>query len=289
MDSLLRIAVRAGVLVTRGVACLLLLTVGLSAAEPRPLRALLVCGGCCHDYPIQKDLLKRGIEARARVVIDTVQQGGTSKESRIPLYENPNWAKGYDVVIHDECFGAVADTNWIARILAPHRAGLPGVNLHCAVHSYRAAPGELWQEYLGLRSMKHGKATPIRIRTIAPRHPILRDLGWSGWTTGNEELYNNVKVFSTATLLQRGAQAEDDYAVTWVNRYGSTRVFSTSLGHFNETVGDDRYLDLVTRGLLWACDRLDARHLKPRPGAPMRASAPAAAPTPGAAGTTPKE
>lgn len=91
---------------------------GVSAADPRPLRALLVCGGCCHDYPIQKDLLKRGIEARARVVVETVQQGGTSKESRIPLYENPDWAKGYDVVIHDECFGAVADTNWISRILA---------------------------------------------------------------------------------------------------------------------------------------------------------------------------
>jgi type 1 glutamine amidotransferase len=248
---------------------------GAFAADPRPLRALLVCGGCCHDYPIQKDLLKRGIEARARIVVETVQQGGTSKESRIPLYENPEWAKGYDVVIHDECFGAVADTNWISRILAPHKKGIPGVNLHCAVHSYRAAPGELWQEYLGLRSMKHGKATPIRIRTVDDRHPIIRGLGWREWLTGNEELYNNVKVFSTATVLQRGSQDEDDYAVTWVNRYGSTRVFSTSLGHFNETVGDDRYLDLVTRGVLWACDRLDAGHLKTiAPVPPLRSTSP---------------
>ena len=93
---------------------------GVSAAEPRVLRALLVCGGCCHDYPVQKDVLKRGIESRARITVDTVQQGGTSKESQIPLYENPNWAKGYDLVIHDECFGAVADTNWISRDLAPN-------------------------------------------------------------------------------------------------------------------------------------------------------------------------
>jgi len=221
---------------------------GVSAAEPRVLRALLVCGGCCHDYPVQKDVLKRGIESRARITVETVQQGGTSKESRIPLYDNPDWAEGYDVVIHDECFGAVADTQWISRILAPHRAGLPGVNLHCAVHSYRAAPGDLWQEYLGLRSMKHGKATPIRIRTVDPQHPIIRGLGWRDWLTGDEELYNNVMVFPTATVLQRGAQGEDDCAITWVNRYGSTRVFSTSLGHFNETVSDERYLDLVTRG-----------------------------------------
>ena len=252
---------------------------GAVAADLRPLRALLVCGGCCHDYPIQKDLLKQGIEARARIVVETVQQGGTSKESRIPLYENPDWAKGYDVVIHDECFGAVADTNWISRILAPHKAGLPGVNLHCAVHSYRAAPGDLWQEYLGLRSMKHGKAIPIRIRTVDDLHPIIRGLGWREWLTGNEELYNNVQVFPTTTVLQRGAQGEDDCAITWVNRYGKTRVFSTSLGHFNETVGDDRYLDLVTRGVLWACDRLDAHHLKSiAPVPPVRSTSPTTPP-----------
>jgi type 1 glutamine amidotransferase len=44
----------------------------------------------------------------------------------------------------------------------------------------------------------------------------------------------------------------------WTNQYGphKTRVFSTSLGHNNETVADDRYLDLVARGLLWATGRL---------------------------------
>jgi len=258
---------------------MLALTAGLSAAEIRPLRALLVCGGCCHDYPVQKDVLKKGIEARARVIVETVEQGGVSKESRIPLYESPDWAKGYDVVIHDECFGAVADTNWISRILAPHRAGLPGVNLHCAVHSYRAAPGELWQEYLGLRSMKHGKATPIQIRTVDNQHPIIRGLGWRDWLTGNEELYNNVKVFPSATVLQRGTQGDDDCAITWVNRYGSTRVFSTSLGHFNETVGDERYLDLVTRGVLWACDRLDSHNLRSIiPSPPVRSTSPITTP-----------
>jgi hypothetical protein len=35
------------------------------------------------------------------------------------------------------------------------------------------------------------------------------------------------------------------------------------LGHNNVTVGDDRYLDLVTRGLLWSVGKLDEAHLKP--------------------------
>lgn len=47
--------------------------------------------------------------------------------------------------------------------------------------------------------------------------------------------------------------------VVWTNRYGAnkTKIFSTTLGHNNETVADERYLDLVTRGLLWTLDKLD--------------------------------
>ena len=47
--------------------------------------------------------------------------------------------------------------------------------------------------------------------------------------------------------------------VVWSNEYGAnkTRVFSTTIGHNNATVEDARYLDLVTRGVLWACGKLD--------------------------------
>ncbi|MGI9108768.1 MAG: hypothetical protein ACR2KA_01920 [Opitutales bacterium] len=30
-------------------------------AEQKPLRVLVVAGGCCHDYANQKDILKKGI------------------------------------------------------------------------------------------------------------------------------------------------------------------------------------------------------------------------------------
>jgi type 1 glutamine amidotransferase len=45
--------------------------------------------------------------------------------------------------------------------------------------------------------------------------------------------------------------------VVWVNDFHGARVFSTTLGHNTETVGDPRYLDLVTRGLLWSVKRLE--------------------------------
>ncbi len=46
--------------------------------------------------------------------------------------------------------------------------------------------------------------------------------------------------------------------VAWTNEYGpeKTRIFSTSLGHHNDTFSDDRYLDLICRGLLWSTHKL---------------------------------
>src|ERR1041384_6867055 len=70
---------------------------------PKPLKALLITGGCCHDYAKQKDLLKAGIEARAHVVVDQIHTADTTTKARFAIYEKANWAQGYDVIIHDEC------------------------------------------------------------------------------------------------------------------------------------------------------------------------------------------
>jgi type 1 glutamine amidotransferase len=58
--------------------------------------------------------------------------------------------------------------------------------------------------------------------------------------------------------LARGKQGNADNVVVWTNEYGpkKTRVFSTSIGHNTATVADERYLDLVTRGVLWATGKL---------------------------------
>ena len=77
---------------------LALFTVHPAVAQPkqlgtkqRPIRALLVCGGCCHDYTRQKQIISRGVSARANVVWTLVQQGGTATDSYIPLYRDKNW------------------------------------------------------------------------------------------------------------------------------------------------------------------------------------------------------
>ncbi len=255
------------------IGCALVLSPALSA-EIKPLRALLITGGCCHDYASQNGILKQGIEARANVVVTQIHTDDKSTKPPLAILGNADYAKDYDVVIHDECAADVNDPATIKSVLAPHRAGIPGVNLHCGMHSYRignpgekAAPGaerSMWFDYLGLQSSAHGPQLPIAISYTDKRHAIARGLG--DWTTINEELYNNIQILPTTKALAHGKQSvknkegvteEKDSVVAWVNDYQGTRVFSTTIGHNNDTVADARYLDLVTHGLLWACGKLD--------------------------------
>jgi type 1 glutamine amidotransferase len=74
-----------------------------------------------------------------------------------------------------------------------------------------------------------------------------------------DELYVIEKLWPNATALATAVSPEDraEYPLVWTNLYnGKTRVFSTTVGHNNETVNDDRYLEFVTRGLLWAAGKL---------------------------------
>jgi hypothetical protein len=245
-----------------------------AADRPAPLKVLLVAGGCCHDYAVQKDLLKKGLEERANVTVDIAYTPDKSTAPPLPILGNPDYAKGYDLVIHDECAAAISDPEVIAGVLKPHMNGTPGVNLHCAMHCYRIGdPGKpktagevdaRWFEYLGIQSSRHDVQAPIDITYVDKASPI--EKGFQDWTTIKEELYNNIQIFPTAHALAKGHQVqpqkdgttkEGESVVAWTNTYqGKTRVFSTTIGHNNDTVSDPRYLDLVTRGALWAMDKL---------------------------------
>ena len=239
------------------------------------MKALLVLGGCCHDYNAQKDILKAGLEQRLNIQVDIAYNPDKSTKAVFPQYEKDDWAKGYDVIIHDECSADVKDLAYVNRVLQPHRDGVPGVNLHCAMHSYRTAGNvgksvetktndSLWFDYLGLQSSGHGPQKPIALTWEDKTSPIVA--GLEEWTTINEELYNNIQILPTAKGVVRGKQDAGDKAgsnntiVAWTNEYGDkkTRVFSTTVGHNNATVSDDKYLDLVARGLLWATNKINA-------------------------------
>jgi type 1 glutamine amidotransferase len=251
------------------VLCAVLLCPISRAADEKPIRALLVLGGCCHDYKNQKDILAKGISARCNIEITIAYDPDKTTGHENPVYDSADWYKGFDVIIHDECSSDIKDSAFIDRVLEPHKHGLPAVNLHCAMHCYRADPypdTTAWMEFTGMNTNHHGQQRPIDVTFTDSASPITQ--GMLNWTTINEELYHPEKLLPTAHPLADGHQnvsREADAVVVWTNDYHGTRVFSTTLGHNNRTVGDPRYLDLVTRGLLWSLNKLDDQHFKKVP------------------------
>src|ERR1043165_3762883 len=84
----------------------------LAADAAKPIKALMVCGGCCHDYPNQKHILSEGISQHANVEFTIVHEGD-DRTNRVSIYEKPDWWKGYDVIVHNECFGYVDENKFI--------------------------------------------------------------------------------------------------------------------------------------------------------------------------------
>ena len=104
-----------------------------SPQGPR-VKALVVSGGCCHDYALQDKVM---IDALANVLpVDwtVVLQGGSGTRAKLPVYDTPDWAKGFDIVVHNECSADVDDEPFVKRIVDAHRGGVPAMVIHCAMH-----------------------------------------------------------------------------------------------------------------------------------------------------------
>ncbi|MCE9518723.1 MAG: ThuA domain-containing protein [Verrucomicrobia bacterium] len=233
----------------------------LRADVSKPLKVLMVCGGCCHDYEQQKLILAEGISARANVEFTIVHEEGPEgkkdKSHKISIYEKADWASGYDVVLHNECFGAVEDVQFVERIAKAHFDGVPAVMLHCSTHSYRMAGTDEWRKCVGQKSMSHEKTRDLHVINLKPEHPVMKGFPME-WLDKADELYKNEVLYENFVPLAKayGEETKKDHQLVWLNTYGKAKVFGTTMGHTNATMSDPVYLDLVTRGLLWACGKL---------------------------------
>jgi type 1 glutamine amidotransferase len=138
--------------------------------------------------------------------------------------------------------------------------------LHCSTHSYRAAATDEWRKCVGQTSMSHEKNRDLLVKNIMPAHPVMKGFPME-WTDPKDELYKNEKLWENFVPLAQayGEDTKKDHALVWVNTYGKAKVFGTTMGHNNETMSHEVFLDLVARGLLWACDKLTDEG-KPAPG-----------------------
>lgn len=238
----------------------LMSTVAASSAADvkaaKPLRALLVTGGCCHNYALQSAALTNAMAKFARVHWTVVHEGGNGTKAMIPLYEKPDWAEGYDVVVHNECFADTTDHGYIRKITGAHKAGVPAVVIHCAMHTYRATDIDDWREFLGVTSRRHDHQSNYAVKKLVADHPIVKGMP-DRWVTPKDELYVIEKLWPNAKALATSRSELDgkDYPVIWTNQFGQARVFGTTYGHSDETFRDPVFLDYVSRGVLWAAGR----------------------------------
>lgn len=236
-------------------------------APPEPaIKALLVTGGCCHDYDAQRELIPAMVDLNSTLKVEwtILHQRTEATDMLLEFYKNPDWAKGYDVVVHNECFARIGDADYIDGILQPHLDGVPSVLVHCSMHSYRMGPSaKKWREFCGVLSPRHGPKHPFEVEITNPDHEIME--GMSNWTTPQGELYYIDEIYSTVTpLAESKSNATGKMEMTiWVNEYGpkKTRVFATTIGHHNETMLQAEYMEMFTRGFLWAAGKPVAENL----------------------------
>ncbi|MEW4488350.1 ThuA domain-containing protein [Thalassoglobus sp. JC818] len=227
----------------------------LAAAEP--LKGLLITGGCCHDYENQKRIITEGISQRANIVWDVVHEGGTTRDHKVSVYSDPDWAKKYDLIVHNECFGGVTDPEFVSSIANAHFDGVPAIFIHCALHSYRnSGAADAWRELIGVTSKSHEGKRALNVVRVDD-HPVMTGFP-EEWKTPNGELYKIEQVWTNCTplALAFGEDTQKDHPVIWVNKFGKANVFGTSLGHHNETMNNDIWLDLVARGALFVTGKL---------------------------------
>ena len=237
----------------------------VNAAEPqstetgaRPIRALMVTGGCCHDYQNQKKIISEGLSKSIGDIEWTILEYGSKREVKADIYTQGDWIDGFDMVVHNECFGAVEDPEFVKGIVDAHvEHGVPAIVIHCSMHSYRNSPAaDHWRSLLGVTSRRHerSKHSLHVVPTEAGKsNPILASMG-EAWDTPNGELYIIEKVWPTTTVLAtvHSDETGKDEPVIWTNQYKGVRVFGISIGHHNETIEDDAWQSIVAAGWKWS-------------------------------------
>jgi len=224
-------------------------------AGQTPVNALMISGGCCHDYITEDAILMKALSTQLPVEW-TVLYTGRAGDKKVALYNEPDWAANYDIVVHNECYATVDDREFVNKIVAAHAKGVPGLVIHCSMHSYRSLESDEWREFLGVTTRRHTRLHHIAVKVLDSDQGILKGFK-TDWVTPSDELYVIDKLWPNAKALATAVSPEDNavYPLIWTNDYHGARVFGTTVGHAAETWDDPTFQDLLVRGFKWAVNR----------------------------------
>jgi uncharacterized protein len=228
-----------------------------AAEEARPLRILLVTGGGWHDFAAQEKILTSGLSERLPVEFEIDHEAGKDPTAAPARFADPDFAKGFDLVLYNMSLSREQKPETAQAIIDSHvKHGVPAALVHGSVHSYRQTGNENWFRFIGGRSMRHERQRPFANVVLAPDHPVMSGFP-NPWPQPQGELYVIEELMPTATPLAHayGVETETYHPTIWINEFEGVRVFTITIGHHNETMATDVYLDLLSRGILWAAKR----------------------------------
>jgi len=237
-----------------------------SAAQQsaEPLKVLMIIGGGpFHDYYTQKRQLEEGLTDRIGNIEFTIDHNeGEGKQDMAFKFESQltdEWARQFDVVLYNNCNLDMGDAEHVAQIMDAHAEHqVPAVLLHCPMHLHRTTTTD-WYDFTGAVSYQHEVVRiPFTVEVFEPDHPIMANFPGT-WRTPEGELYMPIELKDKATPLARAWSVEgaEFFPIAWTHEYEGVRVFASTLGHHNPTMGSDVNLNLVAAGLLWAAGKLE--------------------------------
>lgn len=232
-----------------------------SSKAEEPIKALLLTGGCCHDYDAQKKLIQKFTKEKIKVEWTVIHEGGKSKDHKFSIYSEKDWADKFDVVVHNECFAKTIDDAFISKVVKDHLDTDIGVIMvHCALHTFRDAKQgtEDWCKLIGLQSKKHEHQDEYALENVAPKHPIMQGFP-QVWQAPKDELYIVIREFPGMTPLARayGPSSKKWSPIIWTNEVGDNRIFGISHGHNTATMEDPVFQKVFTNALLWTTRKLN--------------------------------
>lgn len=220
-----------------------------------PLNALiLTTPGVYHDYQKQTQILAQRLSEQANVRIDV-------SLAELDRWKTTDYSTGYDVLIYNLCLADNQDAELIANMRRQtEQLGVPALLIHCTMHSFRNT--DLWWPLSGLRTVTHEPLRSLAM-TKTREHPVLATTP-GDWVLSRDELYSNLSFDGEALLTSEGLDGQPQ-VTAWLSHPAGTPVFSTTLGHSEETLQDPHYQRLLASALLHVTGNLSADG-KPAPG-----------------------
>lgn len=256
-----------------------LITGGVAAAEPKPLKALIIDGQNNHDWQKTTPLIKATLEGSGRFEVSVAT--APAKAEEMPKFQ-PKFSD-FDVVVSN--YNGMAWSRETATAFEKFVEGGGGfVSVHAADNSFPQWPAynrmigvggwggrnEKFGPYVRWRNGKfardtqagrggsHGKrhAFEVVVRDVA--HPITAGLPTS-WMQAEDELYAELRgpaeamqVLATALSEKSTGGTGEHEPILMAIQFGKGRVFHTTLGHDVTSMNGVAFQVTLQRGTEWA-------------------------------------